>query len=70
MLFPDTPVDCLVSIGNGLPKEKIQDKEYTAYSRLYDLGSTVMANSVSSERVDDALAIIDSLCPDMSVYRL
>ena len=40
MLFPHRKIDCLVSIGNGLPFEIIKEKETTAFEKLLDLSKS------------------------------
>ncbi|KAK9681595.1 hypothetical protein RND81_10G013700 [Saponaria officinalis] len=65
LLWPDTKVDCLVSIGCGSVPPKIRKGGWL----IWDIVPVLIESAGSVERVEDALSTLLSMLPDTHYFR-
>jgi len=65
-LWPDTPIEVLVSVGTGSTPKSRRDKGLSAFM---DTGNILIESATSVERVHEALATMTPLMPNMKYYR-
>ena len=66
LLWPDTPIECLVSIGSGTVPVHKREKSMSTYM---DTGNVLIESACSVDRVDTALATLGPLIPDFKYFR-
>ena len=66
LLWPDTPIECLVSIGSGTVPIHKREKSMSTYM---DTGNVLIESACSVDRVDTALATLGPLIPDFKYFR-
>lgn len=67
LLWPDLPIDCVVSLGCGLLPPKVRGK---GGWRLADTGQVLVESACSVERVEEAFDTFLPLMPDIKYYRI
>jgi len=65
-LWPNTPIEVLVSVGTGSTPKSRRDKGLSAFM---DTGNILIESATSVERVHEALATMTPLMPNMKYYR-
>ncbi|KAG0585410.1 hypothetical protein M758_2G009100 [Ceratodon purpureus] len=65
-IWPDTPIDCLVSIGCGNVPTKARGKGGWRY---LDTGQVLIESACSVERVEEALDTLLPMLPNLQYYR-
>ncbi|XP_050368574.1 phospholipase A I isoform X3 [Argentina anserina] len=65
LLWPDTKIDCLVSIGCGSVPTKVRKGGW----RYLDTGQVLIESSCSVERVEEALSTLLPMLPEMQYFR-
>lgn len=66
-LWPDSPIDCLVSIGSGnIPLTK---REKNSVSSYLDIGSVLIESACDVSRVDAILSTLLPMVPDVKYFR-
>ncbi|GBG71579.1 hypothetical protein CBR_g8995 [Chara braunii] len=65
LLWPDSPIDCLVSFGCGAVPIKPRGKSW----RYFDTGQVLIESACSVERVEEALDTLLPILPDLHYYR-
>ncbi|XVE51140.1 hypothetical protein DITRI_Ditri02bG0015200 [Diplodiscus trichospermus] len=65
LLWPDTKIDCLVSIGSGSVPTKARKGRW----RYLDTGQVLIENACSVERVEEAMSTMLPLLPDTQYFR-
>lgn len=65
LLWPDTKIDCLVSIGCGSVPTKIRKGGW----RYMDTGQVLVESSCSVDRVEEALSTLLPMLPEMHYFR-
>lgn len=66
LLWPDTPIDCIVSIGVGSVPVSKREK---SSSQLLENGSVLIESACSVERVDEVLSATLTMIPGLKYYR-
>ncbi|KAK9820032.1 hypothetical protein WJX72_005289 [[Myrmecia] bisecta] len=66
LLWPDAPIDCLVSLGSGSVPVRPREKSMSAY---LDTGSVLIESACSVERVDMLLSTLLPLVPNLKYFR-
>eukprot|EP00898_Chlorokybus_atmophyticus_P001815 jgi/Chlat1/2634/Chrsp178S02477 len=64
-LWPDLPIECLVSVGSGVAPPKIRGKSW----RYIDTGQVLVESACSTHRTEEALETLLPLLPNLSYYR-
>uniref|UniRef100_A0A5B6ZNM3 Patatin n=1 Tax=Davidia involucrata TaxID=16924 RepID=A0A5B6ZNM3_DAVIN len=65
LLWPDTGIDCLVSIGCGTVPTKVRKGGW----RYLDTGQVLIESACSVERVEEALSTLLPMLPEIHYYR-
>ncbi|XP_038690686.1 phospholipase A I isoform X2 [Tripterygium wilfordii] len=65
LLWPDTKVDCLVSIGCGSMPTKVRKGGW----RYLDTGQVLIESACSVDRVEEALSTLLAMLPDIHYFR-
>ncbi|XP_059661951.1 phospholipase A I isoform X2 [Cornus florida] len=65
LLWPDTRIDCLVSIGCGSVPTKVRKGGW----RYLDTGQVLIESACSVDRVEEALSTLLPMLPDIQYYR-
>lgn len=65
LLWPDSKIDCLVSLGCGSVPTKIRKGGW----RYLDTGQVLIESACSTDRVEEALDTLIPLLPDVHYYR-
>ncbi|KAG8634374.1 hypothetical protein MANES_17G037100v8 [Manihot esculenta] len=65
LLWPDTKIDCLVSIGCGSVPTKVRKGGW----RYLDTGQVLIESSCSVDRVEEALSTLIPLLPEIKYFR-
>ena len=66
LLWPDTPLECLVSLGSGAVPQAPREKSMRSY---LDTGSVLIESACETERTDATLATLLSMVPGTHYYR-
>ena len=66
LIWPDTQVECLVSIGSGTVPVHKREKSMSAY---VDTGNVLIESACSVDKVASALATTAPMIPGLSYYR-
>lgn len=66
LLWPDKPLECLVSIGTGLVPRQKREKSMSAY---VDTGNVLIESACSVDRVAAGLATLAPLVPGLTYFR-
>lgn len=66
LLWPDTPIDCVVSLGSGETPVAPRERSMSAY---FDTGSVLIESATDVQKVDAALSTLAQLIPDLHYYR-
>lgn len=65
-LWPDTPIDCVVSLGAGAVPVVRRPKSMSSY---LDTGNVLIESACSIERVDESLATLAPMIPGLKYFR-
>ncbi|KFK40639.1 hypothetical protein AALP_AA2G022800 [Arabis alpina] len=65
LLWPDTKIDCLVSIGSGSVPTRVRKGGW----RYLDTGQVLIESACSVERVEEALSTLLPLLPEIQYFR-
>ncbi|KAA8515487.1 hypothetical protein F0562_018902 [Nyssa sinensis] len=65
LLWPDTRIDCLISVGCGSVPTKVRKGGW----RYLDTGQVLIESACSVERVEEALSTLLPMLPEMHYYR-
>jgi hypothetical protein len=69
-LWPDRPIDCVVSLGSGVFERRSRDASSTlSGGRLNDLQKVVLESCCSVDRVDESLRTLLPLIPGAKYFR-
>lgn len=66
LLWPDTQIECLVSIGSGTVPVHKREKSMSAY---VDTGNVLIESACSVDKVAGALAATAPMIPGLTYYR-
>eukprot|EP00798_Chlamydomonas_sp_ICE-L_P003407 gene3408-13451_t len=66
LLWPDAPLECVVSMGSGITPPKPRPASMSSYM---DKGSVLIENATSTERVHEAVATLLQIVPGVKYYR-
>ncbi|BDA47659.1 probable calcium-independent phospholipase A2-gamma at C-terminar half [Coccomyxa sp. Obi] len=66
LLWPDAPIEAIVSLGSGVVPVQRREKSMSAY---LDIGSVLIESACSVDRVDAALATLLPLVPGVAYFR-
>ncbi|KAK9839624.1 hypothetical protein WJX81_001442 [Elliptochloris bilobata] len=66
VLWPDVPIECLVSLGSGTVPSARREKSVSAY---LDTGSVLIESACSTDRIHSALATALPLVPGLAYFR-
>jgi hypothetical protein len=65
LLWPDTKIDCLVSIGSGSVPTRVRKGGW----RYLDTGQVLIESACSVERVEEALSTLLPMLPEIQYFR-
>ncbi|CAN8305502.1 unnamed protein product [Cochlearia groenlandica] len=65
LLWPDTKIDCLVSIGSGSVPTRVRKGGW----RYLDTGQVLIESACSVDRVEEALSTLLPMLPEMQYFR-
>ena len=66
LLWPDIPIDCVVSLGSGEMPVAPRERSMSAY---FDTGSVLIESATDVEKVDAALCCLTQLIPQLQYFR-
>ena len=66
LLWPEQPLECLVSLGCGLGPPVKRER---SVSTVLDTGNVLIESACSTDRVDEAVATLLSLQPSIKYFR-
>lgn len=66
LLWPDTPIECIVSLGSGAVPPTPRERSMSSY---LDTGSVLIESACETEQTDSVLATLLSMVPDVHYYR-
>ena len=66
LLWPDIPIDCVVSLGSGLQQTKPRERGMHSY---VDTGNLLIESATSTERIHEAAATLLNMVPGVKYFR-
>ena len=66
LLWPDLPIDCVVSLGSGETPVAPRERSMSAY---FDTGSVLIESATDVVKVDAALSSLAQLIPSLEYFR-